>query len=265
MGNLNYLKDEDLEFLSSCTNDELEVLVNIITKDKDGVLRDSEDLTLQPQYKKHFPNHQAYWKLIAADLQYFGGNTIANSYRGHGVCYQEILTDVCKSMKLNPKPTVNLMERDLLEKFYDSMLEQMSPEEVEALLKTAGLPTQGLSKQVMVLALQAAVRAGGFASYQIAVIVVNSIAKTLIGRGLALGANAALTRGIAVAAGPIGVIITAVWTGITLAGPAYRVTVPSTIYIALLRKLKETNLCIHCSHPVDASAKFCPGCGQPQA
>ncbi len=67
MGKLNYKEDENLEFLSKIDNQSLDVLVNIITKDKDGNLRLSEDLTLQDRYIEHAPNHSEYWDLIAAD------------------------------------------------------------------------------------------------------------------------------------------------------------------------------------------------------
>ncbi len=63
--------------------------------------------------------------------------------------------------------------------------------------------------------------------------------KAIFQRGLSLGANATLTRGLSILAGPIGWIITGVWTAIDIAGPAYRVTIPACILVATLRlKLK---------------------------
>ena len=40
-------------------------------------------------------------------------------------------------------------------------------------------------------------------------------------------------------AGPVGWILTGVWTAFDFASQAYRVTIPSCIYIAALRKMKE--------------------------
>ncbi|MDE6045338.1 MAG: hypothetical protein K2F85_07480 [Helicobacter sp.] len=37
--------------------------------------------------------------------------------------------------------------------------------------------------------------------------------------------------------GPIGWIITALWTALDIAGPAYRVTIPATIQIACMRQI----------------------------
>ncbi len=60
--------------------------------------------------------------------------------------------------------------------------------------------------------------------------------KAIFQRGLSLGANAALTRGLSILTGPVGWIITGVWTAIGIAGPAYRVTVPACVLVVTLRK-----------------------------
>ena len=92
------------------------------------------------------------------------------------------------------------------------------------------------------IAAQVLLRNSGFAAYKWALIVVNGvvsgIGKQVIGRGLSLGANAAITRGLGVALGPVGLALTAAWTAYDLAGPAYRVTVPSVLYVAALRLQK---------------------------
>ena len=84
-------------------------------------------------------------------------------------------------------------------------------------------------------------RAGGFASYKIILIIVNAIAKTILGWGLSLAANASITRGLSVIVGPIGVILFALWSIYDIAGPAYRVIIPCTILIAAYRKMDSTN------------------------
>ena len=60
--------------------------------------------------------------------------------------------------------------------------------------------------------------------------------KFLVGRGLSLATNAGLTRMASIMMGPIGWILTAVWTLIDIAGPAYRVTIPAVIQIAYIRQ-----------------------------
>lgn len=238
MGRLVYREDKHLNFLNRVDNKKLDVLVTIITKDKDGNIRDSEDLTLQDEYKKYHPNHQKYWKLIAADYQYFGGNTLVSMFRGKGVPYEKILKDTCSTMKVNlPKnASVETQERNLLLKLLEKSLEDMSENEKEELLKSFNVKTKSLATPVIMATLQSAIIGGGFYSYQLAVIIANSIARTLVGQGLAFATNTALTRGLAVFAGPIGWAITAGLTVVSLAGPAKRVTIPATIYIASLRQ-----------------------------
>lgn len=60
--------------------------------------------------------------------------------------------------------------------------------------------------------------------------------KVLIGRGLSIAGNAALTRTMTILTGPIGWAITGLWTAIDIAGPAFRVTIPAVIQIAYLRR-----------------------------
>lgn len=57
----------------------------------------------------------------------------------------------------------------------------------------------------------------------------NAVAQTLLGRGLSLALNAGLAKYISVFAGPIGWLVTVLWTLVDVAGPAYRVTIPSVI------------------------------------
>lgn len=53
---------------------------------------------------------------------------------------------------------------------------------------------------------------------------------------IVIGKNLLLARLIGVATGPIGWALTGAWTALDLAGPAKRVTVPTVIQIAALRK-----------------------------
>ena len=46
-----YREDEDLEFLQECDNDDLDLLVNTLIKDKDEKLRFTESLTINERYQ----------------------------------------------------------------------------------------------------------------------------------------------------------------------------------------------------------------------
>ena len=158
---------------------------------------------------------------------------------GKGVPYKEVLTDVCDKLKVNynKNSSAEKIENNLLMKIIADAIEKMSSEELRNLAQNVGVKnTDGITAEALTAIFQAAFVAGGFMSYQITLIVVNAVLKALIGRGLAVAGNAALTRVMAAFTGPIGWILTGLWTAIDIAGPAYRVTIPAVIQIAALRK-----------------------------
>ncbi len=237
-----YRDDNDLEFLQNIKSEDLDDLVYCLTHDKDGELRWTEELTTSEKYKLYYPDHNRYWKEIAAEIQCFGANTIVTIFfrGGKGVKYREVLTDVCDKMKVNynKDSSVEKIENNLLMKILTDALENMSREELKKLAEATGVKnTSGIiTAETMVGAFQAVFHAGGFKSYELTVIIVNAIMKALIGRGLSFAGNAALTRTMAILTGPIGWVITGLWTAIDIAGPAYRVTIPAVIQVAVLRQ-----------------------------
>jgi uncharacterized protein YaaW (UPF0174 family) len=176
--------------------------------------------------------------LVAAEVQGFGGNTFATMFRGgKGVLYKEVLTDACDKMNVNynSNSTVEMIEMNLLMKILTDSMEKMSPRELQEMTEELGVKTSSYTKEAVVAALQGSVLLSGFTAYKIAVIVANAVAKAMLGRGLTLAANAGLTRTIGVFAGPIGWVLTAIWTAYDIAGAAYRVTIPSVVQIVFLR------------------------------
>ena len=79
-------------------------------------------------------------------------------------------------------------------------------------------------------------RAGGFKSYQLTLITVNLVWKKLFGSGLAFAANTGIARYLAVLVRPVGWTITGIWTVFDIASPAYRITIPGVLYVAMLRQ-----------------------------
>lgn len=227
---------DGFEVLDEFSNEELEVLVKLIL-DK-GAL--TETLTGDEEYEKYKPNHKRYVNRIKKELSDFAANSFARMFRGHGVSYREMLIDVCKKTKtpFNEKSSLERIENALLEKVLEDTWENLSAQEKEDLFKDTPMGDIG---GMGAGALIGIFRAGGFASYQLTLVVVNAIAKAILGRGLPLVANAALARALGVLTGPLGIALTALWTAIDIAGPAYRVTVPATIYIAALRRVHQSD------------------------
>lgn len=235
-----YRFDDDLEFLGKLQSKDLDDLVYCLIHDTDGKERLTEELTSNNLYKRYAPDHNKYWEDIAGEIQCFGANTFATLFRrGKGVKYNEVLADVCDKLKVNynKNSSTEMIENNLLLKILQDALEKMTPEDIKSLGKELGINnTTSLDKQATLAACQTIFKMGGFKSYQLTLIIANAIMKALFGRGLTLVANSTLTRIMAILTGPIGWAITALWTMIDIAGPAYRVTIPAVIQVAYLRK-----------------------------
>lgn len=260
--------DQDLNpVLEIADNSDLQPLVEYLQQ------KYSEGLTSSEAYKLYAPNHNEYADLIAKEIREMGGNSVANAlrifkgdtYTSKGPSYYEIVCDVADKLKApyNKNQSIEEVEDSILAKVLSTALEKMTAEEKEELLKSLG--NQGGSFGIGGLSSAALIslfRAGGFYSYQLTVIIANQVARTVLGSGLTFAANATLTRIMSVIAGPIGLAVTGVWTAIDLAGPSFKVTIPSVIHIAMLRKKYNSINCPQCNEMItNPTAKFCFECG----
>lgn len=232
-----YEDDLDLEFLEKCTDEELGGLFDILVYDKDGKKRNTEGLTKTISYRRYGRKFSNYWEDIAGELQYYGGNTIANTFRGHGVEYEEILDDVLKALKIDNDDlyTVEDKENTLLQNVFSNMIENMSVEQKKELAKELDLKTLDFSKGAMLMAAQGLIRFGGLGLVRLAGVIAGYVSKVALGKVAVAGAG----RVLGVLAGPIGWGITGAWTLLDIASPAMRVTIPATVMVSCLRKIVE--------------------------
>lgn len=230
---------KNLQFLNKASNDDLRLLSDIVVRDKEGNFRLTEDLSGTDVFRNNYPlNIKGMLPELINELRLFGGNSIANFFRGEGPEYSEILRDVAdrNDVSYNRYATDEMVEQYLLQKLFNDSLTGASDDELKKMLEELGYPTTNFARQAAMATLMAAWKAGGFQSYILLVSVVNAVMKFLVGRGLSLAANAALSRMASIVMGPIGWVLTALWTFIDVAGPAYRVTVPAIIQIAYIRQ-----------------------------
>lgn len=262
--------DNDLiPLIRSASSEDLGILVGYLHG------AHSESLSLVPDFKAQNPraaekvydgDHSTYADDIAAEIQRYGGNTFSNLFRGgKGVAYMEVLRDAADQLKVNYNEGADAatIESQIQLKVLAKAYEQMPEEERRELLKELGVNAASLPSALPIAAIQGAIRLGGFAAYRLALIVANAVARAILGRGLSFAANAALTRSIGVLAGPIGWAITAVWTLVDLAGPAYRVTIPCVLQVAYMRQKASITVCPKCRTESNQIAKFCASCGAP--
>jgi uncharacterized protein YaaW (UPF0174 family) len=229
------MRHADLEFLSQCSNEDLDPIVRYLLK------ATTEMLSVEHAYKMHQGDHRRYLKEIKDEISKFGGNTLLNLKRGHGVDYAEIVRDVASKLGAEVYGDATAeTEWSILATLLKRSLEKMSAEErEEAQRELEQLGLKGVNWRAggaaALVAAQFAIRAGGFAAYRLALVIANGVAKAVLGQGLKLAANAGLARFIGIFAGPVGWIISGIWTAIDLAGPAYRLTIPCAVHIAMLR------------------------------
>lgn len=273
--------DQLLPLLMVADNDDLAILVDYITDSGAGRITLAADVCNKLMVCKQVGvYYRSDRKLIADEILAFGGNTFANFYRdirskfsvaglfGGGqkhIPYEELVVDVAQSLKatFDASDKVSNIELAILLKVFTQAYNQMSSEERAQLQKELG-PEVTLGGSLTAATLLAG-KAGGFATYKLALVVANAIAKTLLGRGLTLVANQTLARTMSVALGPVGMALTAIWTLADLASPASRVTIPCVVQLAYMRqKALHAALnqdCPACETDNPRSARFCRDCG----
>jgi Uncharacterized protein conserved in bacteria len=170
--------DEDINpVLEIAEQEDLDTLVSYLKE------KFSEGLTGSEVYKAHYPDHTQYADMIAKEIREMGGNSFANSWRGEGPSYHEIVCDVAEKLKapFNKDRPVNEIEDSILETILKVALEKMSESEKEELLQEMGskgdMSTGGMTTATLI----AIFRTGGFRSFQITVIIANQIAKFILG------------------------------------------------------------------------------------
>ncbi len=232
--------DKDLKFLKDADQELLGIFVESMLEK--GKL--TETLTSTDEYMTFGKNYHYYLEKIEEEFLLFGSNTLF-SLVGKRNSYREVLIDVAEKLKVNfnESQSVELIENRLLEKVLEDAVNNMDEEQREELKRMAREAQKKYASidinAELTLVLISIFRSGGFLSYQLALIIANTIAKMILGRGLTLATNATITRVLGVLTGPIGMALVTLWTLFDIAGPAYRVTVPCTILIAVMRKEVE--------------------------
>lgn len=229
------MEDKDLEFLYECSNELLVLLADTIVYDQKGKERFTEGLTSTKVYKDNYPENMiSVIPEMIDEIQHYGGNTIINAIRNHGVPYREILINVAKRLKVNfnNSNSTELIEQYLLQRILLLSVDKMTEEDVRHLSEKYS--KEELKDQIKRL------RAGTPLFIKLTSIIVLQLSKRFAQKA-AIGYLTKFISGRAFAtlAGPIAWVITTVWATFDIAGPAYRVLVPCTITIAYMRQIKN--------------------------
>lgn len=229
---MTYREDKDLEFLGDGLQSlDFNDLVQCIVYDSDGKKRHNEQLTDHPLYKAHYPDHVKYWKEIAAEIQLYAGDWFVNRFRnGKGILYAEIVSDVAKHLKVkfNKNASVEEIEHAILNETLKNALAAISDSDAIALAEKLNI--HDISTDAKKAILREFSKNGSTLSF-----LVGMIGANFAWRGM-FGASIASVSSIAWLATPITKAALGVFSINYLSGPAYRVTFPAVIQIALLRQ-----------------------------
>ena len=230
--------DKDLRFLSSCENEDLRVLCDILTHDRLGNIRITEQLTATDEYNRNYPEDMLFLvPQISNELLKYGSNTLATFWHNEPDSYQTVLRRVCKQMDVRTmeQDSVTKMERNLLTTLCQDTLNKMSERELRLLANENGIPDKRLTRQALTAALLMAVRTSRAVLTRIAARVIQYIVEIITIRGVATAGIETATRAVGGALGPIGWIALGAWTVYDITSPAYRVCVPAVLQVAYMR------------------------------
>ncbi|MGL5778617.1 DUF3944 domain-containing protein [Cetobacterium sp.] len=250
-----YLKDQDLEILKECEDEELRGLVECLIYDKDGERRYTEELSKSKEFHLYGDKYSMYWKRIAEELQKFGGDTIVNAFRlGSGIKYLEILRDVAKELKVDYKTIdrAEEIENKILLKSFQKIWKDFSKEKKVGFVKEfnikgeeiLGKDIEEIAKEYLLL--------NKDESYKITALIVNNTVFSVLGRGINVGN---IFKFNSFNSFTNNSILGLYWLNFIkeISSPARRVTVPAIFYIALIRKQIRFRLNIKECKPIKFS------------
>ena len=230
--------DKDLRFLSSCENEDLRVLCDILTHDRLGNIRITEQLTATDEYNRNYPEDMLFLvPQISNELLKYGSNTLATFWHNEPDSYETVLRRVCKQMDVRTmeQDSVTKMERNLLTTLCQDTLNKMSERELRLLANENGIPDKTLTRQALTAALLMAIRTSRAVLTRIAARVIQYIVEIITVRGVATAGIETATRAVGGVLGPIGWIALGAWTVYDISSPAYRVCVPAVLQVAYMR------------------------------
>lgn len=233
-----YLKDEDLEILKECLDDELRGLVECLIYDKDGEKRYTEELSKSKEFRLYGNRYSRYWERIAEELQKFGGDTIANTFRlGCGIKYLEILRDVAKELKVDYKAIdrAEEIENKILLKSFQKIWKDFSKEKKIAFVKEFNVKGEDiLGKEIEEIASEYLL-SNKDESYRITALIVNNMVFSFLGRNINVG-NIFKFKSFNTFVGNSNWVFEWINFITDISSSAKRVIVPAVFYIALIRK-----------------------------
>jgi len=254
-----YITDPDLVFLQNSKQEDLDILVNYLTKLPNGKKRFNSRLMQYDRVDHYFPNHKKYWNLIAAEVQHFGGHFFANFITGSGVPYRHMLERVCKKSGIDyvQQKSTEKLEVILLSKILMDSMQKMSANDLRDFMKELSINPHDYTRQTLSKDIKKIIRKEKIKPRIVGVLLASSVAKLAVTKtmkfsllkGLKIGAHKVFWGKVAtVLTGPLGIAFTATWILNDIAKPDYRMMIPIVIQIAYMRiateEKQQLELCV---------------------
>lgn len=249
---LKFREDKDLFVLAFSHHEDLERLADILTLDAaDGQRRHAQELLKDPDYKRALGEGdlRKAWKSLAAELQAYGGDSIANAMRslvkGHtGILYREIVTDVCTHLKIEIKSAedIKALEDQLLVGVLSGQKKNFSDDELDQILDQAAMKVgpsesgggkRNLDDLVHGLSTNAQI---AYLAAIVAPMIVSAALPSLVRLTLPVALAAAAPR-VGAAFSPGLNVVSAASALKQITSPAYRVTLPAVLEVIRIRRL----------------------------
>jgi len=219
-GNMDLVVPRDRELpdlLSRASSGDLNVLADLITDFGKGRVALDGSVKSQILACKERSRLQDISELLAGEISAFGGNTLVNAVRKGGVSYQELASDVAK--QLGGKPSSGLASWDIEEIALSQAVKKAFKDVSVDVSKKSGAQLADLMRPTI----DGMIKEAGSALGAIA----NSGASGIMGL---LSVRAAPFVLAPLAAAAVGV------TAAQAATPAYRITTPAVLQIAIIRR-----------------------------
>lgn len=236
--------DSELAFLKDCSNEDLDLLVSILTIDpKTQHPRYDEKLTANDKYKTYYPLHHHYWELIAITLQQFGDSHL-NVLKEEAklVSYRQIILELCQMFHVDVHQNANIeqLELSLLLSVLKEALTRMNAYELSNLLDSMGIDIthDKISAASVFVCLRENITEH---PYLISMIVYSALRQIGFNteQSFVYSFSSILTpkpQILKLLFGPIGWVIHRKYREIRFVGPCYDVTIPACFVVAYLRQ-----------------------------
>jgi Uncharacterized protein conserved in bacteria len=178
--------------------DDLDALVDYITDNGNGRVALAKDVREHFVACKNARNYRAADRgAIASEILLFGGNSVANLFRGgEGVSYNELASDVGGHLKVTfaKGADARTIEEAIIAKLYNDAVGKMSSDELREFTATMG---------AFAATRAATAAAAGMSVYAMSMVVASAMASMVIGRGLPLAMSIIASRGAGALLGPV--------------------------------------------------------------